>query len=319
MKHLNHTTDDAILFISKIIDNKSETADKEILARRRKAEEIGSSKPNELTYQERCHSILNKNKKSISDYDTNFNNDQWTDIKLSIPSVTITEENDKTDFKKLYLYRNNYIQELCNNLRKLNNGEWMCPICQVTPVNSLDHYIPKTKYPLYAVHPRNLIPCCTTCNGHKSEKVVEEGKRVYWNAFLDSVEQRYLYCDITIENGIPACNFSTKKGDLSDELYKVIKTTFDDLHVADTMRDGVSCFVTELRDTIVENLIKKNFESLEQCICEIKQLYQPKNVNDVRKIAQLALLDSPAFLKVVDNDLVSCKNISSMDISPLIA
>ena len=84
------------------------------------------------------------------------------------------------------------------------------------------------------------------------------------------------------------------------------------------MRDGVSCFVTELRDTIVKNLIKNNFESLEQCICVIKQLYQPKNVNDVRKVAQLALLDSPAFLKVV-NDLVSRKNISSMDISPLIA
>ena len=34
MKHLNHTNDDAISFISKIIDNKSEKADKEILRRR---------------------------------------------------------------------------------------------------------------------------------------------------------------------------------------------------------------------------------------------------------------------------------------------
>ena len=49
MKHLNHTNDDAISFISKIIDNKSEKADKEILRRRRKAEEIGSSRRKDKT------------------------------------------------------------------------------------------------------------------------------------------------------------------------------------------------------------------------------------------------------------------------------
>lgn len=308
MKHLIYIKDDAITFISKIIDNKTENADKEILERRQEAEKKGSPKPNEQTYQERCKSIMAKNDKAIRDYDEDFRNDQWTNIKSGIPSVTTSAEKDKQDFKKLYAYRNDYVEELCNKLKKLNEGEWMCPICQVTPVNSMDHYIPKDKYPLYIVHPRNLIPCCITCNRHKSENIFDTaGKRKYWNAFIDSVKYRYLHCDIIIENGIPTCNFSTKKGELSDELYKVIKTTFDDLHVADTMRDGVSCFVTKLRDTMVEHLVKNNFESIEQCVSTIKQLYLSGNDNDAIKIAHIALLDSPIFLQFIENEVNKLK------------
>ncbi len=308
MRHLNHTDDNAILFISSIIDNKTEKADKKIYEGRLETEKSGSPRPNELTYQERCLSILDKNNQSILDYDTDFNNDLWTNIKLGIPAATISVENDKADFKKLYSYKNDNVEGLCNRLKISNNGEWMCPICQVTPVNSMDHYIPKDKYPLYTVQPRNLVPCCTTCNGHKSENVFEAGKRKYWNAFLDSVEQRYLYCNITLENGIPTCNFTTEQGEISDELYKVIKTTFDDLHVADTMRDGVSCFVTKLRDTMVEHLVKNNFESIKQCVSAIKLLYQSGNVNDAIKIAHLALLDSPVFLKIVEDTVNDLKN-----------
>ena len=36
----------------------------------------------------------------------------------------------------------------------------VCPICGVRIVNTLDHYLPKTKVPTLSVTPTNLIPYC---------------------------------------------------------------------------------------------------------------------------------------------------------------
>lgn len=43
----------------------------------------------------------------------------------------------------------------------------MCPFCGVGVVSTLDHYLPKSKFPLLAVLPSNLVPCCKDCNTGK--------------------------------------------------------------------------------------------------------------------------------------------------------
>lgn len=43
-----------------------------------------------------------------------------------------------------------------------------CPLCGgVGQVRTLDHYLPKANFPLYAVLPANLVPCCRDCNSDK--------------------------------------------------------------------------------------------------------------------------------------------------------
>ncbi len=39
-----------------------------------------------------------------------------------------------------------------------------CPYCAQHEVRTLDHYLPKAKYPTYAITPCNLIPSCRDCN-----------------------------------------------------------------------------------------------------------------------------------------------------------
>lgn len=44
-----------------------------------------------------------------------------------------------------------------------------CPFCGgVGHVFTLDHYLPKSGFPLYSVLPTNLVPCCRDCNTGKS-------------------------------------------------------------------------------------------------------------------------------------------------------
>jgi hypothetical protein len=44
-----------------------------------------------------------------------------------------------------------------------------CPLCGIGTVNTLDHYLPKTHFPVFSVAPHNLVPACTWCQGQKME------------------------------------------------------------------------------------------------------------------------------------------------------
>jgi hypothetical protein len=42
-----------------------------------------------------------------------------------------------------------------------------CPLCAHRDVSTLDHYLPKSSFPLLAVVPDNLVPSCKDCNSAK--------------------------------------------------------------------------------------------------------------------------------------------------------
>jgi len=44
-----------------------------------------------------------------------------------------------------------------------------CPLCGIGTVNTLDHFLPKTYFPVFSVTPNNLVPACNWCQGAKSE------------------------------------------------------------------------------------------------------------------------------------------------------
>lgn len=50
-----------------------------------------------------------------------------------------------------------------DNLMASAPGE-RCPYCGVGRVSTLDHYLPKSKFPKFSVHIFNLIPACRDCN-----------------------------------------------------------------------------------------------------------------------------------------------------------
>ena len=57
-----------------------------------------------------------------------------------------------------------------NAIRASSDG--LCPLCGIGIVSTLDHYLPKARYPLYSVHPHNLVPACMDCNKGKGSTVL---------------------------------------------------------------------------------------------------------------------------------------------------
>lgn len=64
-----------------------------------------------------------------------------------------------------------------------------CPYCAQREVSTLDHYLPKAKYPTYAITPYNLVPSCANCNTDKKDKSFEgreeETIHPYYDDFTD--------------------------------------------------------------------------------------------------------------------------------------
>ncbi|HIP49220.1 MAG TPA: hypothetical protein EYG92_09690 [Lutibacter sp.] len=64
-----------------------------------------------------------------------------------------------------------------------------CPFCGIGTVSTLDHYLPKVKFPTFSVLPYNLVPSCKDCNTGKSTSyaTTKEGQTLhpYYDDFTD--------------------------------------------------------------------------------------------------------------------------------------
>jgi hypothetical protein len=63
-----------------------------------------------------------------------------------------------------------------------------CPLCSVRNVDTLDHYLPKSKYPIYAVTPINLVPSCFSCNKGKLIDYPSSSEEQTLHPYFDDIE-----------------------------------------------------------------------------------------------------------------------------------
>ena len=91
------------------------------------------------------------------------------------PEQIIAGRVTKKDLKDLYttymLKPDSEARKIYDKLRSSSND--ICPLCGIYGVDTLDHYLPKARYPLLSVNPQNLLPACVHCNGIKSDSIYE--------------------------------------------------------------------------------------------------------------------------------------------------
>lgn len=51
------------------------------------------------------------------------------------------------------------------------NGVRLCPLCGIAQDLTLDHYMPKSKYPALSMFRQNLVPVCSACNRAKKNQL----------------------------------------------------------------------------------------------------------------------------------------------------
>ncbi|MCD6618299.1 HNH endonuclease [Aeromonas veronii] len=128
------------------------------------------------------------------------------------PGQVIEHHVTKKDLKDLYsihmLKPGSESRKVYDKLRACSKG--ICPLCGIYGVDTLDHYLPKARYPLLSVNPKNLIPACTHCNGVKSDSIckVASDQTLYpYNEDQKSYQTDWISATITAKHGILTFDF----------------------------------------------------------------------------------------------------------------
>lgn len=76
-----------------------------------------------------------------------------------------------------------------------------CPLCNQRIADTLDHYLPKSEYPILSVSPFNLIPACTPCNKGKLINYPSNSEEETLHPYFDNIEtEKWLKCELISTN-----------------------------------------------------------------------------------------------------------------------
>lgn len=123
------------------------------------------------------------------------------------------DEGIRNKLYNLYNRQRKYMQRVWESVAKKDGVLQMCPICGVKHISDWDHYIPRSVMPEYSIHVQNLIPTCRDCNGDKHEAWLENGKRIFFNAYYDKAVDlsKLLQVSVSVSCGSPMVSVELKK------------------------------------------------------------------------------------------------------------
>lgn len=109
-----------------------------------------------------------------------------------------------------------------------------CPMCGTTLPQTFDHYLPAEHFPELAVHPLNLVPCCTRCNSTKDHFWLSpQGDRCFLHAYFDEIpREEFLEVDLYERHpltGVGAEFSLSRPRGIKNSLWRTIKTHFERL------------------------------------------------------------------------------------------
>lgn len=170
---------------------------------------------------------------------------------------------EREQLEGLYSYRSKKLAELRGEIIESNQLNF-CPCCTiVSEARTLDHIVPKSEFHEFAVHPLNLIPCCSTCNGKKGATWKSNGRLAFLNLYQDKIpDKRFLFVSLSISKGKPHTHFHiSNDSNIEPMLYERIKAHYDRLELCERF-DESSAFHFGTINTIFSAFATSSAEEL---------------------------------------------------------
>jgi len=213
-----------------------------------------------------------------------------------VPQWAAIPENKKKSFKYLYTHpAAGSAQGIV--LDDLNDHELnLCPACgEFGKPNTLDHYLPKGKYPHFSITPANLFPMCDSCQKEKLEKThtARESRLFLHPYFDDFVERQIIRIVIHPPYDTPA--FTIELMDwLSNEQRAVVQAHIRELAIE---RRFAGFFKGEsIRILKHAAKIRTGNQTIEESIELFRSLHEDPTLNSWQHLYYRAVLDNPDML-----------------------
>ena len=206
---------------------------------------------------------------------------------VNYESHVVDKEIEHSDIVNLYekLKKNKGASDYYNKMR---NSSKNCLYCSENLVKCLDHYLPKSDFPLLSITPSNLVPCCNDCNFKLNELSNYNSPLIihpYFEHYDDIFDKQWVYARVPIDQP-----FFTQKD--FQGIAVVFYTNFKDTALEASVRNRIEF---QFKNLMVDSYISKGSAVLSKELNRLRRyLGTPNQLKTVHKEYLLdIMLDYP--------------------------
>lgn len=256
--------------------------------------DLKKNKKGDATYKVRLNSYDALVKPTYDSYDNAFAAKQLA----SLPITTFHVATAENDLRSMYSYSNGKIKELKDYVLTDDDGRThnTCLNCTMSEANTMDHFLPKTDYPQFAVHPKNLLPSCSACNSKKSVNWQIGNQTIFINHYLDDIPNiQYLFCEVIKTTKGFKVKFSVdNRNSMNINIFNLVDSHFSKLNICNRLNKYCNDEITDLIDEYLP--YRNNFNAFKTHINNaLVHHISSKGINHWKNILKSSLITSPIF------------------------
>ena len=182
-----------------------------------------------------------------------------------------------------------------DRIKLLPEGD-RCPFCDHRNVSTLDHFLPKQRYPIFAVAPINLVGACADCNTAKSNVAPTTEDDTLLHPYFDKVnEQQWLFARVV--QMIPAALkfYVSAVSGWDDILNARIARQFDLLGLAALYSSQAAREITDIRRNLQRHFDNGGATAVRAELQYQRKSRQANRVNSWQTSTYQALAESDWF------------------------
>ena len=204
------------------------------------------------------------------------------------------DKNDEVFFKDLYKQKFSNKESVGRKYydRIMLNGGRNCPICELnTPPRELDHFLPKSKYPLLCVLPENLIPICYDCNHNKSSIFINDYYLIPFHPYYEEITEQWLECKISYFSDMSCETIFYNGCSKSNPLWGKYEAQFNTYGLSERYNLSGIAYVDSMRIDHELDFKAGGEKCVYDALINRKKIEEAKNVNSYESATVRAVID----------------------------
>lgn len=279
MINFNYYIGDAFVLYKRAVENKTDKAGKTVL-----------------------EGVENSVESAYKSYDESFSN---KNVHTLLPS-NVFSQIEKGQLYGLYGSNKKIVKDIRTWIDNNNKRTYLrkCPYCTINSANTTEHILPKKKYPEYAVHAKNLLPCCSECNSKKGENIKDEqGKPIILNYYYDTLPNvQYLFVIISFDaKGIVDFEYRLdNRNNVNEDLFELIESHYNKLDLLARFKAQAINIYSEIENSILVDVKDQGVEnSLQTLRNKTVMDAVDYGLNHWKVVLKLALADSVDYSEYI--------------------
>jgi 5-methylcytosine-specific restriction endonuclease McrA len=211
-----------------------------------------------------------------------------------LPHSTVAEVT-KNEMKRLYTDKlvNESPGRLLYDELMIAPAHGRCPLCGHGTVATLDHHLPKSKYPSLAVTPINLIPSCRDCNTTKLADAPTTALDETIHPYFDNIESdRWLHARVLELPQTPLNFYVETPSDWDHSLSNRVKKHFKSFQLGKLYTTQAARELITRKLSIYQNFETGGTEGMKNVLKDNYLTHKAANLNSWQTAMYEALLHS---------------------------